>query len=161
MRVCTLFGFLLLARSAAAETTKQCYAGTVTLDKPHAIVMMRELRPDAHEIRLHSWSDMAPGDSTATMTIAADGKSYTVAYKIGSGTGTLEGEPWRWTTMHEKANVLGMELVSEGDFSGDTLHITVTVGAHGKAAQAIHGVYEVFDCAELDQRRKKLNARAR
>ncbi|HEY1557613.1 MAG TPA: hypothetical protein VGF94_22425 [Kofleriaceae bacterium] len=153
---------LLVARTASAGPDKKCFAGTETHDgKSEAVVVTRELDPAAHEIREHTWRQLDPDREIATtLHVAADGKTFTVERGPMTATGTLEGEPWKWTGYHEEAISPIAKMIADGKLKGDTITVTSTIDMHGTT---LHAQVEAktFDCAELARRRAALDDTAK
>jgi hypothetical protein len=156
MRILAVLVVLVAAAPARAET--RCYAGSDSSgSSTRRAIVERELDPDTHEIREHTWTDAAPTrDVTLTIHVANDNQTFSWKNARFDGTGKLTGEPWKWTAYHRAADTALGHISVDAKVDGTTLHISTRV-THDKQVIVSNELdAKAFDCKDLAAQRKAL-----
>lgn len=124
----------------AASTS--CYAGIETANGAKTRVLLRRtVDPAAREIREDIGADK---HSVATV----EGDRFTVAGSTTSG--TLTGDPWRWTAWTSRAVVDGTSIDAESELTATGLKSTKQARKDGKVLGTATDELQTFDCAKWD-----------
>jgi hypothetical protein len=135
-----------------------CYAGLTTgLGQRARTVMRRTVDPTARQIV----EDVSHGDTGAhrvtqfhvVMDVAGDRFTMKETGGAFTGTGTLTGEPWRWTawTSAWKPVGVGIEVESEGELTETEIKIASQIRKDGNVVGTTAEQLKPFDCAEWDK----------
>jgi hypothetical protein len=144
--------------AAPPAKTTLCYAGLTTgLGQRARTVMRRTVDPPARQIV----EDVSHGDSGShrvtqfhvVMDVAGDQFTMKEAGGAFTGTGTLAGEPWRWTSWTSTSQLAGatIEVESDGELTGAGIHIANQIRKDGKVVGTTAEQLKPFDCAEWDK----------
>jgi hypothetical protein len=152
---------LLVCGEAYASPVTRCYEGNETTEKVAThFVLERELDAAKHEVREHRWRATNPTNEIGTTwKVADDGKTFTWkhdSWKIG-GTGTLEGEPWKWTAYHTQAELQGMKGFTDAQLGSNTLTAKLHMEHDGKTEYETAVEATEFSCKDLAKRRGALD----
>jgi hypothetical protein len=146
------------APAAPPATTTVCYAGLITgMGQRARTIVRRTVDPTARQVI----EDVRHGDAAAhrvtqlhvVMDVAGD--SFTMKETGGAftGTGTLTGEPWRWTAWTSTSTLAagGLEVESDGELTDAGIQITDRIRKGGSVVGTTAERLKPFDCAEWDK----------
>jgi len=144
--------------SAPPAKTTLCYAGLTTgLGQRARTVMRRTVDPAARQIV----EDVSHGDAGShrvtqfhvVMDVAGDRFTMTETGGAFTGTGTLTGEPWRWTswTSTSQLAAAGIEVESAGELTEAGIKIADQIRKDGQVVGTTARQLRPFDCAEWDK----------
>jgi hypothetical protein len=150
----------LLAGHAAAD--RVCYSGTETFEidgqpTKHALVVVRELDREKSEIRQQSWTD-ADSEVERAEVFAVDAKAGTFEFSVGKnqGSGTLDGDAWKWTGYHVKVNRDDIKMSIDAKLGKRSLSVATQMQL-GKGSSTRRWEATTFDCKDLDKRKRALD----
>jgi hypothetical protein len=143
--------------AAPPATTTVCYAGVTTgLGQRVRTVLRRTVDPTARQIV----EDVSHGDAGShrvtqlhvVMDVAADRFTMKETGGAFTGTGTLTGEPWRWTSWISTSRLAGsgIEVESDGEITETGIKIADQIRKDGKVVGTTAEQLKPFDCAEWD-----------
>lgn len=152
-------------RAAPAAPTTVCYAGVSSAgDHKARTIARRTVDPAARQI-VEDVSHSEPGaDGTKSFHVVmdVDGDHFTMKETGGAftGTGTLVGEPWQWTswTSISKISEAGVEVESRDELTSTGIQATKQVRKDGKVVTTAVEQLAAFDCAEWDAAMAELTA---
>lgn len=135
-----------------------CYAGLTTgLGQRARTVMRRTVDPTARQIV----EDVSHGDAGShrvtqfhvVMDVAGDQFTMKETGGAFTGTGTLTGEPWRWTSWSSTSQLVAasIEVESDGELTETGIKIANQIRKDGKVVGTTAEQLKPFDCAEWDQ----------
>jgi len=143
---------------APPAKTTLCYAGLTTgLGQRARTVMRRTVDPTARQIV----EDVSHGDAgshrVTQFHVVKDvaGDRFTMKETGGAftGTGTLTGEPWRWTSWTSTSQLAGanLEVESDGELTETGVKIGNQIRKDGNVVGTTAEQLRPFDCAEWDK----------
>ena len=148
------------AAAAAPATSTICYAGLKTgLGQRARTVMRRTVDPTARQIV----EDVSHGDADSHrvtqfhVVMDVTGDRFTMKEVGGAftGTGTLTGAAWRWTSWTSRSRLAGagagIEVESDGELSETGIAITDQIRKDGDVVGTTAEQLKPFDCAEWDK----------
>lgn len=135
-----------------------CYAGLTTgLGQRARTVMRRTVDPTARQIV----EDVSHGDAGShrvtqfhvVMDVAGDRFTMKETGGAFTGTGTLTGEPWRWTSWTSTSQLVGasIEVESDGELTETGIKIADQIRKDGNVVGTTAEQLKPFDCAEWDK----------
>jgi hypothetical protein len=144
--------------AAPPATSTVCYAGLTTgLGQRARTVMRRTVDPTARQIV----EDVRHGDAAAHRVTQfhavkdVTGDQFTMKETGGAftGTGTLTGEPWRWTSWTSTSQLpgAGIEVESDGELTETGIKIADQIRKDGHVVGTTAEQLKPFDCAEWDK----------
>jgi hypothetical protein len=144
--------------AAPPATTTVCYAGVMTgLGQRVRTILRRTVDPKARQIV----EDVSHGDAGShrvtqlhvVMDVAADRFTMKETGGAFTGTGTLTGEPWRWTSWSSTSQLAGagIEVESDGELTETGIKIADQIRKDGNVVGTTAEQLKPFDCAEWDQ----------
>ena len=137
--------------------TTLCYAGmSVGMGQTARTVARRTVDPAARQIV----EDVRHDDGGAhgaksfhvVMTVEGDHFTMTEAGNAFRGSGTLVGEPWRWTSWSSTAEIpnAGITVSSEDELTDRGMVATKQIKRDGKVLGTSKDELKAFDCATWD-----------
>jgi hypothetical protein len=144
--------------AAPPAKTTLCYAGLTTgLGQRARTVMRRTVDPTARQIV----EDVSHGDAGShrvtqlhvVMDVAGDRFTMKETGGAFTGTGTLAGEPWRWTSWTSTSQLAGapIEVESDGELTETGIAIADQIRKAGNVVGTTAEQLKPFDCAEWDK----------
>lgn len=135
-----------------------CYAGvTVGMGQRSRTVARRTVDPGAGTIV----EDVSHDDAGAhgaksfhvVMQVQGDRFTLTEAGGAFTGTGTLVGEPWRWTSWTSTSQIAkaGIEVDSDDELTAKGMKATKEIKKDGKVLATTSEELATFDCAGWDK----------
>ena len=152
-------------RAVPAAPTTVCYAGVSSAgDHQARTIARRTVDPAARQIVedvSHSETGTY-GTRRFHVVMNVDGDHFTMKEAGGAftGTGTLVGEPWRWTSWTSVSQVpeAGVEVESRDELTPTGIQATKQIRKDGKVVTTAVERLEAFDCAEWDTAEAELAA---
>jgi len=156
-------------RAAPAAPTTACYAGVSSAgDHKVRTIARRTVDPAARQIV----EDVSHGETGSYGTrrfhvvMNVDGDHFTMKEAGGAftGTGTLVGEPWQWTSWTSISQVpeagveAGLEIESRDELTSTGIQATKQIRKDGKVVTTAIEQLTAFDCAEWDAAEAELAA---
>jgi hypothetical protein len=151
---------------AGPVASTSCYVGggeiTLTangqvVDKFEAVAR-RALDPAAGTIEEEvAMSGSQPGRYTVQITV--DGSTMTLKEQSGAftGTGEMQGEPWKWTSWTTTSNLPGgMTVISTDTVEGDAIVVNKTVTRDGQTMVTIAEKLTALPCDQFEARASAL-----
>jgi hypothetical protein len=145
----------------AASTT--CYSGLTTgMGQTARTLVRRALDPAARQITEDVSHDDggAHGAKSFHVVMAVDGDHFTLTEGSGafSGTGTLAGDPWRWSSWTSSSQVAKTTITVESDDELTDTGMTATkqIKQDGKLVATTTDQLKRFDCAQWDEAKAAL-----
>jgi hypothetical protein len=148
------------APPAPPAASTACYAGLTTgLGQRARTVMRRTVDPTARQIV----EDVRHGDAAShrvtqlrvVMDVAGDRFTMKETGGAFTGTGTLTGEPWRWTSWTSTSQLAGagagIEVESDGELTEAGIQIADQIRKGGQVVGTTAEQLKPFDCAEWDK----------
>jgi len=140
----------------AASTT--CYAGrSVGMGKTARTLARRRIDPAAGQIFEDVSHDEggAHGAKSFHVVMVVDGDHFTMTETGGAftGSGTLVGEPWRWTSWSSTSEIphTGITVESDDELTETGMTATKQITREGKLVATTKDELKAFDCAEWDK----------
>lgn len=144
--------------AAPPATSTVCYAGLMTgLGQRARTVMRRMVDPRARQIV----EDVSHGDAGShrvtqfhvVINVASDRFTMKETGGAFTGTGTLTGEPWRWTSWTSTSQLAGagLEVESDGELTETGIKISDQIRKDGNVVGTTAEQLKPFDCAEWDK----------
>jgi hypothetical protein len=144
--------------AAPPATSTVCYAGVTTgLGQRVRTIMRRTVDPTARQIV----EDVSHGDAGShrvtqfhvVMDVAVDRFTMKETGGAFTGTGTLTGEPWQWTSWISTSQLAGagIEVESDGEITETGIKIADQIRKDGKVVGTTAEQLAPFDCAEWDK----------
>ncbi len=134
-----------------------CYAGVSSgMGQQTRTVARRTMNPAAGEIIEDVSNDDqgAHGQNHFHVVMTVTGDAFTMAETGGAfaGTGTLEGEPWAWTSWRSVATIpnAGIEVTSSDDVTPSGMVASKEIRQGGKVVATTHEELKAFECAKYD-----------
>jgi hypothetical protein len=144
-------------RAAPAAPTTVCYAGVSSAgDHKVRTIARRTVDPAARQIVEDVSHDETGTSGTRRFHVVmnVDGDHFTMTEAGGAftGTGTLAGEPWRWTSWTSISQVpgAGVEVESHDELTPTGIQATKQIRKDGKVVTTAVEQLAAFDCAEWD-----------
>jgi hypothetical protein len=145
----------------AASTV--CYAGlTAGMGQRARTIVRRTVDPTARQIVEDVSHGEASSHSVKTFHVVMDvsGDRFTMQDTGGAftGTGTLTGEPWRWTSWTSISRLpgAGIEVESDDELTDTGVKAVKQIRKDGKVVGTTTEQLKTFDCASWDQALAKL-----
>jgi hypothetical protein len=146
------------AAAAPPAGSTICYAGVTTgLGQRVRTLMRRKVDPAGRQIV----EDVSHGDAGThrvtqfhvVMDVAADRFTMKETGGAFTGTGTLVGEPWRWTSWTSTSQLAGtgIEVESDGELTETGVKIADRIRKDGRVVGTTTEQLAPFDCAEWDR----------
>lgn len=151
--------------------TTACYQGLSSGAGQHArTIARRSVDPNAREIVEDVVHDDASGRGVKTFHVVmkVDGARFTMAEASGSftGTGTLVGEPWKWTSWTSKSQIAsagasagtsaGIEVESHDELTATGMIAHKQIRKDGALVATTVDDLTTFDCAGWDAAKAQL-----
>ncbi len=143
--------------------TTACYQGLSSGAGQHArTIARRHVDPNAHEIIEDVVHDDAGGRGPKSFHVVMkiDGARFTMAEASGgfSGTGTLVGEPWKWTSWSSKSQIakLGIEVESHDELTASGMIAHKQIRKDGALVATTVDDLTAFDCAGWEAAKAQL-----
>lgn len=140
----------------AASTV--CYAGLTTgMGQRARTIVRRTVDPTARQIVEDVSHGEARAHSVKTFHVVIDvsGDRFTMKEAGGAftGTGTLTGEPWRWTSWTSISQLpgAGIEVESNDELTDTGIQAIKQIRRDGKVVGTTTEQLKAFDCASWDQ----------
>jgi hypothetical protein len=140
----------------AASTA--CYAGVSTgMGQTARTVARRTMDPAAGTITEDVSNDDggAHGAKSFHVVMKVDGNQFTMTESGGAftGTGTLAGEPWRWTSWTSSSVIphTGITVESDDELTPTGMTATKEIRKDGKVLATTSEQLKTFDCADWDK----------
>ncbi len=154
-----------ISSTAPPAATTVCYAGMSSAGEHQArTIARRTLDPAARQIIedvSHSETG-AYGTKSFHVVMDVDGDHFTMKETGGAftGTGTLVGEPWQWTSWTSIAQIAeaGVEVESRDELTPTGIQATKQIHKDGKVVTTAVEQLTTFDCAAWDTAKAELTA---
>jgi len=134
-----------------------CYSGLTTgMGQTARTIARRTIDPAARQsVEYGSRDDGgAHGAKTYHVVMAVDGDRFTMTEVGGafSGTGSLAGEPWSWSSWMSSSQIPNTGITVESDYELTPLGLTATkqITKDGKLLATTRDDLKSFDCADWD-----------
>lgn len=138
-------------------STTTCYAGTsIGMGQSARTLARRTVDPAAHQIT----EDVSHDDQAAhgtksfhvVMTVDGDHFTMTEANNAFRGSGTLVGDPWRWTSWSSTSEIpdTGITVDSDDEVTETGMTATKQIKRGGTVVGSTRDELKVFDCAKWD-----------
>ena len=151
--------------SPAPAATTTCYAGvTVGMGQRTRTLVRRSVDPAGAQIVEDVGHDQGEGRGATSLHVvmAVTGDHYTIAEASGAftGTGTLTGEPWRWTSWRSTTKLAsaGIEVESRDELTATNLVTHREIRKDGKVVGTTSEKLAPFDCDAWDRATAELAA---
>ncbi len=143
----------------AASTV--CYAGvTIGMGQHARTIARRIVDPAAGQIVEDVSHQEAHGARSFHVVMKVDGDQLALTESGGAftGTGTLAGEPWRWTSWSTTTKLAnGIEVASDDELTARGMKASKEIRKDGKVVGATVEELATFDCAEWDKAKADLD----
>ena len=128
--------------------TTACYAGVATAQgKKSRVIVRRTVDPVAHQIR-----EDVGRDTHVVVDVTGDHFTLKEAGGQFTGTGTLSGEPWRWTSWTSSTTAAGGIVVdSDDELTATGMKATQQIRKDGTLVASTTDELKTFDCASWEQ----------
>ena len=140
------------------DAVTTCYGGVATgMGQRARTIARRTVDPAAHQIieDVHRDDASAHGAKHFHVVMEVSGDQFTMKETGGAftGTGTLAGEPWRWTSWSSTSQIphTGIEVESEDELTDKGMTATKQIRKDGKVIATTTEVLRTFPCATWDQ----------
>ncbi|MBL0214250.1 MAG: hypothetical protein IPQ07_10220 [Myxococcales bacterium] len=134
-----------------------CYAGmSIGMGQTARTLARRIVDPAAHQIveDVHHDDGGAHGANQFHVVMAVEGDHFTMteAAKAFQGSGTLVGDPWRWTSWSSTAEIpnTGITVDSDDELTDTGMTATKQIKRGGKVLGTTKDELKTFDCARWD-----------
>ncbi len=134
-----------------------CYAGmSIGMGQTARTLARRTVDPAAHQIveDVHHDDGGAHGANRFHVVMAVEGDHFTMteAAKAFQGSGTLVGDPWRWTSWSSTAEIpnTGITVDSDDELTDIGMTATKQIKRDGKLLGTTKDELKTFDCARWD-----------
>jgi hypothetical protein len=132
-----------------------CYAGTsIGMGQTARTLARRTVDPAAHQIIEDVSRDDGRGAKGFHVVMAVDGDHFTMteAGDAFRGSGTLSGDPWRWTSWSSTSEIpnTGITVTSDYELTDTGMTAGKQIKRDGKVMGATRDELKVFDCAKWD-----------
>ena len=144
--------------AALPAATTVCYAGVSTgMGQRSRTIARRTVDPAAGQIVEDVSHDDAGahGAKSFHVVMQIQGDRFTMTETGGAfaGTGTLAGEPWRWTSWSSTSQIpkVGVEVSSDDELTAKGMKATKEIRKDGKVLATTTEELAAFDCADWDK----------
>jgi hypothetical protein len=152
---------VVVAPLPAASTT--CYAGiTLGMGQRARTIARRVVDPAAGQIieDVSHHEAGAHGARSFHVVMKVENDQFTMTESGGAftGTGSLAGEPWRWTSWSSTSRMAGgIEVASDDELTPRGMKATKEIRKGGKVVATTVEELATFDCAEWDKAKAELD----
>ena len=152
-----------VAPAALPAASTACYAGvTIGMGQRARTIARRTIDPAAGQIIEDVSNDDAGAHGARSfhvvMKVAGDQFTMTESSGAFTGSGTLAGDPWRWTSWMSTAQIpkAGIEVSSDDELTPKGMKATKEIRKDGKVLATTTEELATFDCADWDKAEAEL-----
>jgi hypothetical protein len=143
--------------------TTICYAGVASgMGQKSRTIARRTVDPAAHQIIEDVTHDQAGAHGAKSFHVVMDitGDHFTMTETGGAftGSGTLTGEPWQWTSWSSVSQIpnTGIEVTSDDAVSPSEMRSTKQIRQKSELLATTEEVLQPFDCTQWDAEKAAL-----